>query len=206
MASTQTIAFVAVMSFSGVAIAGLSLKGEPPRRLKFDAANSAHLRVTAPELADWLIEGRRDFAIVDMRGDADHARGAIRDAVHCGSCHEDKDTAQHAQEDHFVDLSKKLVLYTQTGKESLQLPKIIARNPRLYFLEGGYEAWSSSVMAPVKFDVVTGEQAMLDLRRREARRAFFAGEGMKTGEAAQLPVTPIRRQNAHQAAVAREGC
>lgn len=204
MASRKTIAFVAVMTVSGSAVAALSLRGEPPRRLKYgpDVAQP----VAPAELADWMLSGRRDFAVVDLRDDAAYRAGHVRDAEHCGSCHEDRAQGRAAMEEHFVDLSKKVVLYTQTGKESVELPKMLAKNPRLHVLEGGYAGWQREVLAPVSFDDVTTDEELAARRRREAVRAHFAGERAVTATPAKLPVTPIRRTGAHAPAAAREGC
>lgn len=206
MWSKRAIAFSAVLLLSGAAVAGLSTRGEPKRRLTYDVTSDAR-SVTARELSQWIIEGRRDFAVVDLRSGEAFQSGHVKDAVHCGKCHENAAEGRKAlAESLFVDLSKKLVLYTEAGTEQVVLPKILAKNPRLYRLEGGYRAWKEQVLAPVVFGGETDRAELLDKQRREAVRAYFAGERAGTGKAAVLPVTPIRRENAHQPAGSHEGC
>lgn len=206
MASRQVVAFVAVLTVSGSAVAALSLRGEPVRRVKWDVEQGRARHVAPRELAEWIIQGRRDFTVVDLRpGDA-YDQAHVRDAVSCGSCHEDRSQARHAQEEHFIDLGKKLVVYTETGKEAVELPRLLAQNPRLHVLQGGFDGWKKDVLAPVTFDGVTDEDQLAGLRRREAVRAFFSGERPVTATPAKLPVTPIRREGAHQAAAPKEGC
>lgn len=197
--------FVAVLLVAGVAVAALSFRGPPKRRLHHGVSQSARV-VTPNELASWIIEGRRDFVVIDLREEADFKKAHVRDAVSCGSCHSSKDEGRQAmQEALFVDLSKKLVLYTETGTEAVDLPRLLAKNPRLYTLEGGYAGWQREVLAPVTFG---GEANLEELRarqKREAVRAFFAGERPVAAPAA-LPLAPIKRKDAHAPAGAREGC
>ncbi|MBE7486117.1 MAG: hypothetical protein HS104_39870 [Polyangiaceae bacterium] len=206
MWSKRAIAFSAVLLISGAAVAGLSARGEPKRRLHYEVTKSAQV-VTAPELAKWIIEGRRDFAVVDLRAAPAFQAGHVKDAVHCGKCHENAAEGRKAlAESVFVDLSKKLVLYTETGSEPVELPKLLAKNPRLYLLRGGYQAWKAEVLAPVVFGGETDAEQLRAKQQKEAVRAYFAGERPQSGKAAVLPVTPIRRDNAHKPAGAHEGC
>lgn len=206
MLSRPVVAFFAVTLVAGTAVAALSLK-PVAKQVKFDLDAKAHRRVQPAELADWIVTGKRDFAVVDLRGDEAFEAGHVKDAVHCGSCHESRKEGRQAAEEHFIDLSKKLVLYTQTGKERVELPRLLARNPRLYVLDGGYDRWQRDVLAPVTLGGELDPAEAEAHKRREAVRAFFSGERPgQTAQPARLPVTPIRRDSAHQPAAAHEGC
>jgi rhodanese-related sulfurtransferase len=201
----HAVTFAVVFLVAGAAVAGLSLRGEPQRRLHFGVSQTART-VKPTELASWIIEGRRDFAVIDLRGQPRFDQGHVRDAVSCGTCHTSAEEGRKAvQETMFVDLSKKLVLYTETGTEDVSLPKLLAKNPRLYTLAGGYAAWQRDVLAPVAFGGETDAEQVQEKQRREAVRAFFAGERATSAPAA-LPLAPIKRKAAHQPAGAREGC
>lgn len=197
--------FAAVVLVAGVAVAGLSLRGEPKRRLHFGVSQGART-VKPTELAAWIIEGRRDFAVIDLRDEADFKKGHVKDAVSCGTCHASKDEGRQAMhETMFIDLTKKLVLYTATGTETVELPKLLAKNPRLYTLKGGYGAWQQEVLAPVEFGGEASAEELQVKQKREAIRAYFSGERAVAGPAA-LPLEPIKRKAAHTPAGAREGC
>jgi rhodanese-related sulfurtransferase len=141
-----------------------------------------------------------------MRATKEYQAGHIRGAVSCGSCHAGKTDGQAAMQGAgFVDLSKKLVLYTETGKETIALPKMIAQNKRLYVLDGGYAGWKEHVLAPVVYGGETDEAEIAAKRQRDSVRGFFTGE-RPTSKVADLPVTPIRRENAHRPATTSEGC
>ncbi len=205
--SARSLAFAAAVLVAGGAVAAMSAGGEPQHRQKFDVGRADHPAVTAPELAAWGIEGRRDYVLVDLRPSEDFKEGHIRGAVSCGTCHASADEGKKAdQGEAFVDLTKKLVLYTETGAEKVKLPKLLADNPRLYILAGGYEAWKNQVMTPVSFGGETDEAQVLAKQKHEAVRAFYAGERPASGKNAVLPVAPIKREGAHAPAKPSEGC
>ncbi len=89
---------------------------------------------------------------------------------------------------------------------ALMFQAMVAKNPRLYLLRGGYQAWKAEVLAPVVFGGETDAEQLRAKQQKEAVRAYFAGERPQSGKAAVLPVTPIRRDNAHKPAGAHEGC
>jgi len=203
----NAIVFAVALLVASVAVAALSIRGEPKRRLHEGVAQNNVQTVTPDELASWIIEGRRDFVVVDMRDPDDFAKGHVRGAVNCGNCHTSKEEARKPDDESmFVDLSKKLVLYTDLGDETIDLPKLLARNPRLYTLTGGYDAWKREVLSPVAFGGETDLEQVHEKQKREAVRAWFAGERTDSSKAAVLPITPIRRRAAHQPAGAHEGC
>lgn len=205
--TTRRVIFGIVLCASGLTVAALSAKGPPPRRLRYEVNAGTHASVTPVQLASWMLEGRRDFTVIDLRAPEAFEQGHIRSAVNCGHCHRTREEGRRALEgDSFVDLSKKLVLYTETGSERVELPKALAVNPRLVLLKGGFEAWKADILSPVPLASAGDDEAREQLKRREAMRAFFAGERAQSTQTAELPVAPIKRQDAHHPAAAREGC
>jgi rhodanese-related sulfurtransferase len=206
--SKQAWAFAGTFVVLGGIIAVVSLRGEPQGQVAFDVGGPGAPTVSPVELAEWGIEGRRDFVTVDLRSHEQFQAGHIRGAVSCGSCHGSAADGKKAQQgDTFVDLSKKLVIYTESGSEPVQLPKILAQNPRLVRLEGGYAGWKANVLAPVTFGGETDDGDLAAKRMREAIRGFYAGEPAATGDAAKVPVAPVRRETPHKpVGAAAEGC
>lgn len=207
MLNTKRVIFAAVVFASGITVAALSAKGPPPRQLRYEVDAQAHRAVPPGELAKWIVEGRRDFTVIDLRPKEQFEQGHIRSSVHCGHCHESREEGRQAVAGgDFVDLSKKLIVYTETGTERVELPKLLARNPNLWTLRGGWQGWKAEVLSKASLDGVVDDERKAELQRREAVRAFFAGERPTSGNTAVLPIAPIKRQNAHQPAAAREGC
>jgi len=199
------VAFVAILLAGGAAVAALSIVAPPARGMKVKVAERSLAKLAPTELAQWIIEGRRDFVIVDLRDDPAYEAGHVRGAVHCGSCHEDKAAGRKAQAgEHFIDLTKKLVFYTDDGAAPRELPPILARNPRLALLTGGWRAWQRDVLAPVTFGGETDRSELEIKQRAEAIRAFMAGENATAP--APVRIVPVKRDGAHKAVGGGEGC
>jgi rhodanese-related sulfurtransferase len=204
---SRQMQFFAALGLVGAGIAAASLRGEPQRRVTFPLASSAAQVVSPAELATWIIEGRRDFTVVDMRSHQEFLAGHVRGAVSCASCHQDAAQGRKAQTgEGFVDLSKKVVLYTQTGREPVVVPRVLHDNPRVLFLSGGFEAWGRDVLAPVALAAPKSDEELAVARRRGAVRAFFTGEAGTERSTAKLPLEPVRRSGPHKAGGASEGC
>ena len=207
MLNKRYIAAGSVALLLGLTIAIASIRGEPQRRLTLKVEPEASRLVEPREVAEWIITGRRDFAVVDMRSSQDYAKSHVRGAVNCGSCHENREAGAKAMHgDGFVDLSKKLVLYTQTGAEPMVLPKLLHDNPRIALLAGGYDRWQKDLLSPVALEGVFDEDELNAARQREAVRAFLSGERVGPSNVAKLPVTPIKRVGEHKSATGNEGC
>jgi rhodanese-related sulfurtransferase len=205
MISKRFVLLASAALLVGLAIAGLSLRGEPSWKTSFRVDTDASRLVPPEHLETWIVEGRRDFTVIDLRDPASFEEAHVKGAVNCGSCHESRTVAKRDMAgEGFVDLSKKLVLYTQTGREDIVLPRILRDNPHLYRLAGGYEAWQRDVLAKVDFSTVSGE-ALEAAKRREALRAYFSGE-RPVAAPAKLSVTPVKRTGEHKVAAANEGC
>ncbi len=201
------LAAAAALLLLGGALAAASLRGEPRRKLHFDVEDGRSLKVAPAALATWIVEGRRDFAVVDLRDHGEFQKGHVRGAVSCGSCHNSREEGQKAQQgESFVDLSKKLVLYTDSDLETITLPKVLHDNPNLYRLQGGWQAWQRDVLTKRAQGELTSEAALEAARRHEAVRAFLTGERPSQATEAKLPVAPIKRSSEHKAAGPSEGC
>lgn len=197
--------FAGLALLTGGTVAAMSFRGEPQHRLKFEVGSNRP-RVKAVELARWGIEGARDYVVVDLRPSETYAEGHVRGAVSCGTCHATSSEGKRdMQETSFVDLTKKVVLYTETGTEPIRLPKVLADNPRLMVLEGGWAAWQRDVMNKVDLAAATDVADQQARLKHEAVRAFYAGERPSAAPAA-LPMAPIKREGSHAPAKASEGC
>jgi len=207
MPNKRTFIAGGVALLLGATIAVASIRGEPQRRLTLTVEPEASHLVEPREVAEWIITGRRDFAVVDMRSSQDYATSHVRGAVNCGSCHENRAAGAKAMHgDGFVDLSKKLVLYTQTGAEPIVLPKLLHDNPRIALLAGGYERWEKDLLSPVALEGIADEDELNAAKKREAVRAFLNGERVGPSNVAKLPMTPIKRVGEHKSAAGNEGC
>lgn len=155
--------------------------------------------VSAEELASWFIEGRRDFAVLDLRDNTAYAAGHVRNAISCPVCHSDKEHARKVQHD-VPDLKKRIVIYTQKGDSTIKLPEIVFKNADVVHLEGGFEAWQHQVLDAA--DHPDPSLSPEEQRRRAAVSAFFLGR-----VAAPPPVAEGEKKRVHvRKSFANEGC
>jgi len=155
--------------------------------------------VAPGELADWIVQGRTDYRLIDLRDEAAYA------AYHLP-------TAERAPiaglPDYPLARNEKIVLYSDGGIHAAQgwfLLRAVGFKG-VYILRGGLEAWKDEVLFPT---------AASD--RAKAVSAFFGGAPRAAGgaEATAAPEMPAMVMPAPQAAPAvaapnqkkkKEGC
>ena len=80
-----TLPLVLAVLALGSAVAVAAIGQKPGRGAEAWTPTPAH-SVTPAELAQWIVEGRRDFVVVDLRPSSAFQAGHVRGAVSCGSC------------------------------------------------------------------------------------------------------------------------
>lgn len=129
--------------------------------------------VTAEELAEWIIAGRTDYRLLDLRDEADYAAYHIPTA---------EPVAITELADYPLYRNEKIVLYSGGGIHSAQAWFLLrARGfPGVYMLLGGLTAWKEDVLFPALPAGATPEQ-VADFQRREAVATFFGGSPRTAG-------------------------
>jgi len=124
--------------------------------------------VEAPELAAWIIEGRADYRLVDLRTEAEFAQYHIPTAIN---------VAMNVLTDAGLGRQEKIVLYSEGGIHSAQAWMLLrAQGYRaVYMLKGGLDEWKDQVVFPVVADTPTPAERARDERLRSIS-AFFGGQ------------------------------
>ncbi len=119
--------------------------------------------VTPEELAEWLIAGRNDFRLIDLRGEADFAAYRIPGA---------ENMAITELEAAALPRNERIVLYSEEGIHSAQAWMLLKarRYPGVYILLGGLAGWQDHVLFPVQ----PGGDAPIAERATFARAAEIA--------------------------------
>ncbi len=132
--------------------------------------------VTAEELADWIIEERSDYRLLDVRDPAAYGEYHIPTAelVTLGDLH-----------DYPLYKNEKIVLYSDGGIHAAQAWFLLrARGFNgAYILLGGLDLWMDNVLFPALAADATAEQRQEFPRRQAVSRAF--GGKPRTGGAEQ---------------------
>ncbi|CAN0604812.1 unnamed protein product, partial [Ectocarpus sp. 12 AP-2014] len=128
-------------------------------------------RVGAEELADWLVQGRADFALIDVRPPADFENGAIGEARNLS-------IAELLSEDGMSSLprDRKLVLYSNGAENSAKAATLLrVAGFDAQVLSGGYTAWQSRILNPdISAEELDGEA--LAVSEQRALACYFVGD------------------------------
>jgi rhodanese-related sulfurtransferase len=140
----------------------------------------------APDiLADWIIQGKPDYRLIDLRSEKEYADYHIPGA---------ENVPPALLANHGLLRNEKIVLYSEGGIHSAQAWFLLkAMGYRgVYMLRGGLEEWKSSVLFPEPPLSPSPAQAATFEKRKEVSR-FFGGTpatGSASAEAAVVPQMP----------------
>jgi len=140
-------------------------------------------RVRPEQLADWIIQDRKDFTLIDVRDQEDYRLGHI-------------DTARHVPIVQLVapgtletlPKDRKLVVYSN-GSENGAKAEVLLRlagRPALV-LEGGYNAWQARVLNP---DLESPDEEQLVREKRRAIACYFSPQRSAAAPPPPKPVKP----------------
>ena len=170
-----------LLSLSVASVAACTPSGESAVSMEAIAQAAARQddRTSVGELATWLIEGRGDFKLVDVRTPEDFAAGSIADAVNIP-------IAKIVSEDTLVSLpDNRMLLVYSNGSENAAKAAVMLRLAGFdaHLLVGGYTAWHEKILNPdISADMLDGES--LAVSEQRAYSCYFVGE--RSG-AAELP-------------------
>lgn len=202
----QISAVLAVLFSVGIMAASYMTHRDDSRIFSVNLSR-VNLNITPLELANWYISNKRDFEVLDLRSPESYNRGHIKNAMSCPVCHENRGQAMEqikTGELQMPNFNKKIVIYTQTGKEQISLPRILSQHKKLYHLEGGYDAWESDIINPGMYP----EQ--MKIQDKEQRDKIFAISNYFLGKTVQPPPSTIDvkvKKKVHiMRSFANEGC
>jgi len=177
---------------AGALVLGLGAIGARPyggSSIRIDQRELASLvardagRVGVSDLAGWIITGRSDLRIVDLRDAPAYGKYHIPGAEHVPIT--DLDSYPLLR-------NETIVLYAGDGVRAAQAWFLLkARGYRaVYFLEGGMDAWANIVLFPALAENPTPAERVRDDRRR-AVSAFFGGTPRSGADAAVAPAVAL---------------
>lgn len=160
-----------------------------PKALALEAGGKAD-HVWPTELADWILQGRNDYRLIDVREPAEFATYHIPGAVNVPLAQVSADLA----------LRNELLVFVSDGgihaAQAWMLFKAMGYRS-VYMLFGGIEEWKEKVLFPVAPAADAPADEQLAFRKREAVAKHFGGAGQDAGSAPAtpqlappLPVTP----------------
>lgn len=124
--------------------------------------------VSARELADWIVQGKADWRLIDLRDEAAFAAYHIPDA---------ENVPLTQLPDYGLGHNEKIVLYSDGGIHSAQAWMLLRaqKYTGVYMLFGGLDAWKDDVLFPTALADPTPEQAA-DFARASELAKHFGGQ------------------------------
>ncbi len=164
--------------------------------------------VTPEELAAWIVEGRADYRLIDIRTDAEYRTYHIPTA---------ENVPLSGLTDYPLLRTDKIVLYSEGGIHSAQAWMLLRAQgyDSVYMLLGGLDAWKDDVLFPT-LSAGAGPQERAQFERSAALAEFFGGrpraadgDAMRTAPidlpklvappSSPGPATPVKKKK-------KEGC
>ena len=146
-------------------------------------------RESVEDLANWLIEGRGDFKLIDVRRPEDFENGSIADA-------ENIPIAQIVSQEVLQRLpTDRMVIVYSNGSENAAKAAVLLRLSGIdaHLLAGGYNAWHKRILNPdISAEELDGESLQASAQR--AYSCYFVGErselGAKRKQQTSAPFVP----------------
>ncbi len=141
--------------------------------------------VTAGELAGWIVAGRSDYRLIDLRSEKEYAEYHIPTA---------ENVTLTALPEAPLQAIEKIVLYSEGGIHAFQAWMLMrAKGFRnVYTLKGGLDQWKEDVLFPTLAENAT-PQERARFERLAAMARFFGGsprQGETQTAAAKTPEMP----------------
>lgn len=170
LSRNQKLALLAV----ALGLGALVLGGPEPGKIVLDERELAAIvegeldHVTPDELADWIVAGRQDFRLIDLRTAAEYAEYHIPQA---------ENVAISALVDSDLARNEKIVLYSAEGIHSAQAWFLLRAKkfPAVYILLGGLKQWTEQVVFPESPAESAGPAERIDFAKAAERAKFFGG-------------------------------
>ncbi len=143
-------------------------------------------RVGVVELAEWLIEERQDFVLVDVRMPDDVKNGQIGDARHIPigalMTQDVLDT---------LPTDRKVVVYSNGSENAAKAAALLrVAGFDAHVLSGGYNAWHARILNPdIPAEELDGEELRVSAQR--AYSCYFVGDrGAASAERPEIEFVP----------------
>lgn len=162
-----------LLSLSVASVAACAPSGDTAPSMLAIAQSAARQddRASVEELATWLIEGRSDFMLIDVRAPEDYESGKIGEA-------ENIPIAQIVSADTLARLpTDRMLLVYSNGSENAAKAAVLLRLAGFdaHLLVGGYAAWHERILNPdISAEALDGES--LQVAEQRAYSCYFVGE------------------------------
>ena len=185
-----------------IAVIMIFLPGQDRKRYSFNpdaiagTISESREHVSPGDLSQWIIQGKNDFTLVDIRSKEEFAKGHIRTAKNIPLPVLLK---RSTMEREFID-GKMVVLYSNGTSHAAQAWLVLkTAGIDCYVLEGGYNYWVETVLKPSEPAAGAPDDEILKYRAAQSVADHFGGAAQPkdsvegSGKGAKTPGAPVKR-------------
>jgi rhodanese-related sulfurtransferase len=172
-----------------LAIVILFLPGQDSKKYRFDpqtiagSIEESEDQIDPKTVSEWIIEGRRDFMLIDIRDSEAFEQGHIKGAENIPMSQLlQKDTLDELPED------KLMVIYSNGSSHAAQVWLVMkTAGFDSYMLEGGFNYWNRVIMNPKVPVGEVSDDEILRYKTQLAVKSYFGGDAaVVSGQVASL--------------------
>jgi uncharacterized protein len=154
--------------------------------------------VTAENLADWIIQGKTDYRLIDLRTESEFAEYHIPGAERVPFT---------ALPDYGLQKNEKIVIYSEGGIHSAQAWFLLRTQgyKGVTMLFGGLEAWKDNVLFPRPAENPTPAQSVQFAKMKEVSKFFGGTPQMDATAAVTAPSFTMPKLETPQGGAAARG-
>ncbi|MFC1853173.1 rhodanese-like domain-containing protein [candidate division CSSED10-310 bacterium] len=149
---------------------------------------TGRILIEPADLAAWLIEGRNDFVVVDVRAPEEFEKGHISTALNIPS----RDIVAQKKIEQLINPDKMILVCGQGEADAAQTVLILkSTGYDAYVIRAGYTGWVSSVLNPKQPEQFKSQEQILQWKKTEVMAAHLRGDKVVEAPAPQVkPLIP----------------
>jgi len=157
--------------------------------------------VTPIELSQWIIAGKADYQLIDIRSSKVFQKGHIKGAINIPL----KKLLKKTTIDNEVSDSKMIVLYSNGNSHAHQAALILKTIGKdTYVLEGGFNGWIATVLNPKTPKTFTDDEILKYKASQSIANYFGGGSGNQVADQPKAKTKKVIRKKRKKKKL--EGC
>lgn len=151
--------------------------------------NETEDHIAPQTLSEWVIEGRRDYYLIDIRAENEYAQGNIKSSVNIP-------LEQLLQRGTLEELPEdKLILLYSNGNSHAAQAWLVMKTAGYdtYYLEGGFNHWNKTILNPQAPSPDASDDEILQYKTQQAVSNYFGGQSPSSASGQAAPGTTKKK-------------
>ena len=129
-------------------------------------------RIPPETVSEWIIEGRKDYMLIDIRSESEFNEGNIKTSENIPI----KELLKKEKIDELLDEEKTVILYSNGNSHSYEAWMILKNaGVDAYVMQGGMNYWNRVILNPEKPSDEASDDELLVYKSKAAVAGYFGG-------------------------------